>query len=155
MVTLVILRHAKSAWPDGVADLDRPLGPRGLRDAPVAGQWLNENVPGLDLAVVSPALRARQTWENAAAQLTIPPTVTEDSRIYYGPQLEVVQEMSEDVETAVIVGHNPALEMLTEYLTGRETVFKTSTIAVLRSDHPWSTAGERWAELIDHTTPRG
>ncbi len=155
MVTLVILRHAKSAWPDGVPDLDRPLGPRGLRDAPVAGQWLNDNVPGLDLAVVSPALRARQTWENASAQLTAPPTVTEDSRIYYGPQLDVVQEIPENVGTAVLVGHNPALEMLTEYLCGQETVFKTSTIAVLRSDNPWSAAGEGWGELIDHTTPRG
>ncbi|WP_399494409.1 hypothetical protein [Streptomyces sp. P9(2023)] len=37
---LVVLRHAKSAWPEGVPDYDRPLGPRGLRDAPAAGRRL-------------------------------------------------------------------------------------------------------------------
>ena len=36
---LVLLRHAKSAWPD-VPDHERPLARRGQRDAPVMGRWL-------------------------------------------------------------------------------------------------------------------
>ena len=51
---LVLLRHAKSAWPDGVPDTQRPLNNRGRRDARAAGQWLRENVGGLGAVVCSP-----------------------------------------------------------------------------------------------------
>jgi phosphohistidine phosphatase len=155
LVTLVVLRHAKSAWPDGVPDLERPLGERGLRDAPAAGRWLNENVPTLDLAVVSPAARARMTWSNASAELDVPPRVHEEPRMYFGPLINVVQDVPADIGTAVLVGHNPDLEHLAELLTGEPTVFKTSTIAVLRSELAWADAGPQWADLVILTTPRG
>lgn len=153
--TLVVLRHAKSAWPDGVPDFDRPLGERGLRDAPVVGHWLNKHVPGIELVVHSPAARARQTWELVAAELKAKPEVRKHAKIYYGPVLEVVTELPEDVGTAMIVGHNPDLEDLVELLTGTHTTFKTSTVAVLHSEQPWDAAGAHWAELNSVTTPRG
>jgi phosphohistidine phosphatase len=155
MVNLVILRHAKSAWPDGVPDLDRPLGERGLRDAPAAGRWLNQNVPTLDLAVVSPALRARQTWAHASAELDTPPEIREEPRMYFGPLVNVVRDLPVEITTAIVVGHNPNLEGLTELLTGEPAEFKTSTIAVLRSDRPWAEAEHQWANLVTVTTPRG
>jgi phosphohistidine phosphatase len=153
--TLVVLRHAKSAWPDGVPDFDRPLGERGLRDAPAVGHWLNKHVPDLDLVVHSPAARAKETWELVAAELTAKPEVRKHAKIYYGPVLEVVTQLPQDVETAMIVGHNPDLEDLVELLTGTHATFKTSTVAVLRSEKPWDTAGPGWAELISVATPRG
>lgn len=64
----VVLRHAKSAWPTGVADHERPLAPRGRRDAPAAGRALAESDCLPDLALCSTAVRARQTWELAARQ---------------------------------------------------------------------------------------
>ena len=154
MVTLVVLRHAKSAWPDGVPDLDRPLGERGLRDAPAAGRWLDEHVPNLDMVMCSPARRARQTWEHAAAELTQAPPVREASKMYYGPLVDVVRELP-DVRTALVVGHNPDLADLVEELCGQPVEFKTSTIAVLESDHPWAAAGAHWARLVTAVTPRG
>jgi len=151
VVTLVVLRHAKSAWPDGVPDLQRPLGERGLRDAPAAGRWLHEHVPEIDLVLCSPALRARQTWEHTG--LSTPP-VHEDTRIYDGPVVDVVRDIS-DVRTAVVVGHNPDLEDLVEQLTGDRITFKTSTVAVLQSALSWAGAGADWARLVTVVTPRG
>lgn len=55
---LVVLRHAKSAWPAGVADHERPLAPRGRRDAPAAGRALVEADCLPDLALCSTAVRA-------------------------------------------------------------------------------------------------
>lgn len=153
--TLTLLRHAKSAWPDGVPDLDRPLGERGLRDAPAAGRWLAENVPDLRFVVCSTAVRARQTWELASAALAVPPEVRYHAKIYYGPLAEVVRDLPAQVTSALLVGHNPDLDDLAGYLTGAEVTFKTSTLAVLRSDSPWSAAGEGWAELVTTATPRG
>lgn len=60
---LVLLRHAKSAWPNGVPDLRRPLAKRGRRDAAAVGRWLHERAPRLDAVVCSPAERARQTLD--------------------------------------------------------------------------------------------
>jgi phosphohistidine phosphatase len=155
LVTLVVLRHAKSAWPDGVPDLERPLGERGRRDAPAAGRWLNENVPKVDLVLCSPAKRARETWEHASAELPTRPPVQVTSKIYDGPVLQVVQELPADIRTALIVGHNPDLQDLVEQLSGEAAEFKTSTIAVLESAQSWKTAGDQWARLVTLVTPRG
>lgn len=153
-MTLVVLRHAKSAWPEGVPDLERPLGERGLRDAPAAGRWLNEHVPSVDVVMCSPARRARQTWENASTQLTKAPLVHEASKMYYGPLLDVVRELP-DVGTALVVGHNPDLTDLVDLLTGDRPEFRTSSIAVVESDLSWASAGHGWGRLVTVATPRG
>ncbi|MCE7005448.1 histidine phosphatase family protein [Kibdelosporangium philippinense] len=153
--TLTLLRHAKSAWPDGVPDLERPLGERGRRDAPMVGRWLNENVPDLQLVVCSTALRARQTWELVSAELVTQPETRHHAKIYYGPLLEVVRDLPPEINSAVLVGHNPDMEDLVEHLTGTHTTFKTSTVAVVRSEMDWSDAGPNWAQLRETATPRG
>jgi len=80
--TLILLRHAKSAWPEGTPDIERPLGRRGRRDAPAVGQWLRREAPPIDLVVCSPATRTRQTWELATAQLNAEPQLRYDERLY-------------------------------------------------------------------------
>ncbi|MBP2322196.1 phosphohistidine phosphatase [Kibdelosporangium banguiense] len=153
--TLAVMRHAKSAWPDGVPDLDRPLGERGRRDAPAAGRWIEKNLPGLELVTCSTALRARQTCELVVAELSSPPEVRHHAKIYYGPVLDVVRELPENTESALLVGHNPELEDLVELLSGRQATFKTSTIAVLSTELHWAEAGPAWASLVTAETPRG
>ena len=56
------MRHAKSDWPPGVPDRERPLTKRGRRDATAAGDWLQEQGYVPDRVVVSPAQRTRETW---------------------------------------------------------------------------------------------
>ncbi|ALG14133.1 SixA phosphatase family protein [Kibdelosporangium phytohabitans] len=153
--TLTLLRHAKSAWPDGVPDLERPLGDRGVREAPLAGRWLAENVPDLRFVACSTAVRARQTWELVSAELATRPEVRHHAKIYYGPLVEVVRDLPAQVTSALVVGHNPDMEDLAEHLTGTAVTFKTSTLAVLRSDSPWSDVGSGWGELVTTVTPRG
>ncbi|HWQ82999.1 MAG TPA: histidine phosphatase family protein, partial [Anaerolineales bacterium] len=62
MKKLLILRHAKSSWdhPD-LADIDRPLNKRGLRDAPRIGHWLKHQELVPDVIASSPADRAKTT----------------------------------------------------------------------------------------------
>ncbi|QNP76045.1 histidine phosphatase family protein [Streptomyces roseirectus] len=165
---LVVLRHAKSAWPDGVPDHDRPLGPRGLRDAPAAGRALAEADCLPDLALCSTAERARRTWELASAQWATPPPARHDPRLYGADVpglLDVVHETPSDVETLLLVGHNPGLEDLVLTLAGDavddalERVaekFPTSAIAVLAWHAPtWHTLAHGTALLTSVTVPRG
>ena len=98
MGTLILLRHGKSDWSGGEPDHLRPLASRGRRQAPEAGRWLAEHVGPVELALVSPAERTRETWRLAAAELAVPPPVREDDRLYAAPAeslLGVVRELAD------------------------------------------------------------
>lgn len=148
--TLVLLRHAKSDWSGDRADLARPLAKRGRLQAPDAGRWLATHINGFDLAVVSPATRARSTWDLVAAELDTPPPTRIDDRVYAAPDREllaVVRELPDDLRTVVLVGHNPGLEDLVSTLTGEPVPMRTAALAVIMVPGPWSTAGQQPAVL--------
>ena len=139
---LLLLRHAKSDWGTNAADLDRPLAKRGRRQAPEAGRWLAEHGPAIELAVVSPARRARETWELVAAELGSTPEARVDRRLYFDSPAEVLADLPAGVRAAVLVGHNPDLEDLVHRLTGEYAEMVTSAIAWIRLPEWTATSGE-------------
>jgi phosphohistidine phosphatase len=154
---LIVLRHAKSAWPDGVADHDRPLADRGRREAVLAGRWLAEHVGEIGVVACSSAKRARRTWKLVAGQLDDAPEARIDERLYAASQLQlvaVVRELPPRAGTALLIGHNPGLEDLVAHLSGVGCTLKTSSIAVLTSRSGWSAAAFRWGRLGATVTPR-
>ena len=139
--TLILLRHAKSDWSGSDPDIDRPLAERGHAQAPLAGQWLASRTSPIDLAVVSPARRARETWELVSAELTSPPPAQFDDRMYGASTdrlLDIVRDVPDDVHTVVLVGHNPGIEQLAAILAGEDVVMRTSGIAEFGVEGPWS-----------------
>ena len=158
MSTLILLRHGKSDWSGGEPDHLRPLARRGHRQVPEAGRWLADHVGVIDLAVVSPAERTRETWRLAAAELAVRPPVREDERVYAGSAralLDVVRELPVEVTTVVLVGHNPGLEDLVASLTGHGVPMPTSALAVIDISGPWSAVGDTVAELRAQGRPPG
>jgi phosphohistidine phosphatase len=154
---LIVLRHAKSDWPTGVPDHRRPLGPRGKREAPLAGRWLDERAQPIDLVVCSTAQRARETWELVAGELDPVPEMRAEPRVYDASEsrlLEVIRELPDTAGTVLFIGHNPGLEDLISVLTGRYATMKTSSIAVMSSEGQWSAADLGWATLEAVETPR-
>jgi len=169
---LILLRHAKSDWPDGVPDHERPLGGRGRSQAPGAGRWLLERELVPDLALVSSALRARQTWDLVAAEVAAAaagdvPTRVEDD-LYDAAVWDMVvllRTLPDDVATALVVGHNPGTERLALLLDdGTGPVedrarmagkFPTSGIAVLALQVPeWTALDAQTARLEAFHVPR-
>jgi phosphohistidine phosphatase len=174
--TLVLFRHAKSAWPD-VADHDRPLARRGIRAAPVMGRWLRETdlLPGQVLC--STARRARETWQFAQAGLAAAPPVTFDARIYEAAAadlLAVIREVPPATGTLLLIGHNPAIEDLGLLLATppgggggpapadaapgdldrMRAKFPTAAIAVLEFHGTWPGLAPGQARLTAFVTPR-
>ncbi|WP_460712780.1 SixA phosphatase family protein [Nocardioides dilutus] len=148
--TLILLRHAKSDWSGGEADIARPLAKRGRRQAPDAGRWLAANIDRVDLAVVSPANRARSTWDLVSGVLDMSPRTRIDDRVNAASDdelLAVVRELPDDLETVVLVGHNPGLEDLILLLTGDWAPMPTSALAVITVSGSWATAGSGPAAL--------
>ncbi|MFD6289241.1 SixA phosphatase family protein [Streptomyces sp. NPDC060205] len=165
---LVVLRHAKSAWPDGVPDHERPLAARGRRDAPAAGRILADADCLPDLALCSTAVRARETWGLAASQWGTPPPVRLDARLYgasVAALLDAVREAPAEAETLLLIGHNPGLEELVLTLAGDgvgsalddvRVKFPTSAIAILAWRGPgWEALGGGGALLTDVIVARG
>ncbi len=161
---LVLLRHAKSDWPD-VADHERPLAKRGRRDAPVVGRWLGESGYVPDAVICSTARRARQTWELASSGLAAvapgaSPAVRYEPRVYEATVLGLlmlVREFDAAWRTAVIVGHNPGLAELTVGLASPDSAppqaFPTAAVAVLGLPGPWAEAAPGEARLLAFTVP--
>jgi phosphohistidine phosphatase len=117
---LILLRHAKSDWPD-VPDRDRPLAKRGRRDAPRIGRWLDEHGYQPDVVVVSDAARTRQTWDLVAPELGGSPGVHFEPRAYAASALTLLylaQELPARYRTALLIGHNPGLSELATSLAG-------------------------------------
>lgn len=153
---LVVVRHAKAAHPLELADRERPLAPRGEREAELAGRVLADVLPADAVVLVSPAVRTASTWRIAAAALPSTLDVRTEPRIYAAAVDELVEAVADapdGASTVVIVGHNPGCAELIEWLTGDEVVsFPTSAVAVLDTDDPWDAL--RSARLVSLTVPR-
>ena len=170
---LVLFRHAKSAWPEGVADHERPLAPRGQRDAPVMGRWLREAGCTPDQVVCSTARRARETWQLAQTGLGMTPPVTFEPGVYEEAAaglLALIRRTPATVGTLLVIGHNPAIEELglmlaappgagaaprpDDALEWMRMKFPTAAIAVLEFGEAWPALRQGQAHLAAFVTPR-
>jgi phosphohistidine phosphatase len=154
---LILLRHAKSAWPVGVGDHDRPLARRGRQEAPLAGRWLNEHAREIDLAVCSSANRARQTWVRVAEELDSVPELCVSERLYAASAenlIAVARELPDAMRTVLFIAHNPGLESLVSDLARTDCRMKTCSIAVLSGSGTWCRIAPGWAALDAAETPR-
>jgi phosphohistidine phosphatase len=162
---LVLFRHSKTAA--GNPDIDRALADRGFADASAAGQWLSSHSIAPDLVVVSPALRARQTWQTAAVELASTPQVVIDERIYdntIDDLLGVVRSTPSGIATVALVGHNPSMAELaftlddgTGHDDAREAIarsYPTSGIAVFSVAAEWADVDAGGATLLNFAAPR-
>ncbi|TFC06983.1 histidine phosphatase family protein [Cryobacterium adonitolivorans] len=149
--TLLVLRHAKSGWSGGEADIDRTLNSRGHSQATDVGSWLAEQFSIIDVAIVSPATRARATWALVAAELKSSPEARVDERAYaasVSDLLQIVQELPDELRTVILVAHNPGLEELVSVLTGESVTLPTSALAVLGVPGTWAELAASTAVLV-------
>ena len=163
---LLILRHAKSAWDTPAAsDYERPLNGRGKRDAPRIGAWLCAQGLLPDHVLASPARRARQTTRRVCKALGLDPDrVTWQPQLYLAnvpTLLEALAGCPADAMRVLLVGHNPGLEELLEYLGGVDLPpppggkrLPTATVARLVLPADWTHLAAGAGELLAWVRPR-
>ncbi len=152
---LVIMRHAK-AEATAPSDHERSLASRGRADAEAAGRWLAEQGITPDLALVSDAVRTRQTWAQLAGGAGWDESLADFSDALYAAgadsAFDLLRETDDGVTTLVVIGHNPTMAYVAELVddgegdddatTGMVTRgFPTSALAVFSVDGPWSALG--------------
>jgi phosphohistidine phosphatase len=172
MRRLMLFRHAKTETdaPSG-RDQDRRLDERGHRDAAEVGGWIGRHPPFPDLVQVSPAVRARQTWEIAWEAMKehapLPPVELVDELYGADPaQLLRTIRMAEasDPKRLMLVGHNPGMHELALALAGsgdaaaRKALadnLPTAGLAVFDfATNDWTDVAFRRGRLVLFVTPK-
>ncbi|MDM7946426.1 SixA phosphatase family protein [Oceanibaculum nanhaiense] len=168
MKTLYLLRHAKSSWDNpGLKDEERPLNERGFRAATVMGLYFAQCGFRPDVILCSTARRALETLDQVRPRLAGKPALTIDKAIYRADSaalLALVRDLPETAGSALIVGHNPALEEFAlalagsgakELRAGMAEKYPTGALAVLSlPKQPWAEVSWKAAELRNFTSPK-
>jgi phosphohistidine phosphatase len=145
MLTLSLLRHAKSNWDNpGAKDFDRPLAKRGEEAAPRMGAFMAKNGIAPELILCSPAVRTRQTLDLVLPQLAGTATVAYEEAFYLAAPsvlLARLRKVGAKVHHLMIVGHDPGMQGLATELSGSGDAealealarkFPTAGLAVIR-----------------------
>ena len=159
MKTLLLLRHAKSSKEDpGLRDFDRPLNERGVMDARLVGDFIRQQKIQPDLIISSPAERARQTADLVLKAVGLKVELRFDERIYEASVrrlFEVVSQIEDARNTAMLVGHNPGFEELFESLTGEARHLPTASLACIElGAETWSKVGVEAGNLKWFMAPK-
>jgi phosphohistidine phosphatase len=145
MKTLYVLRHAKSSWENHQqTDFERPLNERGLLTAPRIGKLMRDQSFVPDLIISSPATRAKITAEIVRDKANFQSEIQLDKRIYEALAenlFDVLSSVLDDIESVLLVGHNPGLENLVGSITGEIRAMPTATLVVIELKI------EKWKEI--------
>lgn len=160
MKTLVLMRHAKSAWANPqLTDSDRPLNKRGLKAAPAMGKLIRNMGLSPQYVLCSTSLRTRQTAEAVLRKCQFNGEIKYLESLYLGaPQayLDALHKVPDPIDKVLVVGHNTGMEEFLEFLTGRFEKLPTAAVVhlILHIDR-WeqlnATSGTR---VIDIWKPR-
>jgi phosphohistidine phosphatase len=167
MRRLLLLRHAKTERAEpGERDRDRKLTGRGRNDAPVIGTYIAKHGLVPDLALVSPAVRAQETWALIAPCFKKTPRMVTDDRIYNAATVALFHLVAEapTAETLLMVGHNPGFHELAVHLVAagdvdlreqlKEGLPTTGLVVIDLPIDDWSLLHPRAGRLERFVTPR-
>jgi phosphohistidine phosphatase len=159
MRTLYLLRHAKSSWKDAtLPDFDRPLKDRGRKAAKRVGKHLKREKLSDPVVVCSPAVRTRETAEIVLKHAHVGAQVRFEERIYEASLRDLVQVVSEildEKQLAILIGHNPGFEELLAYLTGEGRRMPTGALAKINFEvESWKDIKEDQGRLAWFVTPK-
>ena len=155
-VRLWLLRHAKSSWDDDtLADIDRPLAPRGVRAASAMATYIATASIRPGLVLCSPAVRARETLEHVLPSLGDPEVRIEPELYTFDPQSLLLRLRSIPAATTsvMVVGHDPAIHDVAVTLAGTgerladlTAKYPTGALAELELD------GDSWGSAVQRGT---
>jgi phosphohistidine phosphatase len=163
---LLIFRHGKSDWDsDAIDDFDRPLARRGRKAVKRMASWLSGQNLLPQRILSSPAERARQTALRLCRFADIPESRIVWEQAIYGADLHTLLDVLANTPgqhgRMMIVGHNPGLEELVEYLSGEPIeasaggpALPTATLARLTMPYDWRRLTSGCARLMSVNRPR-
>ena len=161
MKTLILVRHAKSSWnSEASTDFERPLNARGMRDAPEMAARLAARGLVPETMVTSTAIRALVTARIMLTGLGLNSRILHTTdNIYEAPLsalLEAIGDLQDNYQTAMMVGHNPGMSAIGNYLCSEASLqMPTCAMACLELDiDNWSDVYRDCATLRWYDYPK-
>lgn len=160
MKKLYLVRHAKSSWADAkLTDFERPLNERGNRDKIEMGKRLFERELTIDYILSSSAKRTQQTSVALAKEVQFPiQNIIFEERLYHASvqeMLALINEMNKEINNLMIVGHNPGISMLCDYLCDYHSDFPTLGIACIHFEvESWQEVSRNLGSLAWYDYPK-
>ena len=161
MKKLHLLRHAKSSWEDmSLADVNRPLNTRGKKACPIMAEKILEAGCQFDNVFCSVARRTRDTIQGIAdAMPKLNFTWTVEDELYsfdYGTVLSWCRRLDNSLEEVLIVGHNPAITNLSNYLNNGRYIDNVPTCGYVQLvfEGDWGDLSKGCAKLSYFLTPK-
>ena len=161
MKTLTIVRHAKSSWHEPVlSDRERPLNTRGQRDAPRMGKRIADAGIRPSLIISSPATRAWTTAQIIAEELSYPVEFLQREKSLYlaslNDILDVIVAQGDGFNSLMVVGHNPGLTNMVNFLSPGITgnLPTAGVVSVTIDQDDWKLYEQPQTELVLHDYPK-
>lgn len=161
MKILTIVRHAKSSWKNpGLSDRDRPLSGRGKRNAPEMGRRMRKHGIRPSLIISSPAKRAWSTAKIVAEEIGYPREFLQrEDGLYLASLddlLDVIVAQDEGFNSLMLVGHNPGLTDLVNFLSpGLTNNLPTAGVVSVELDQEnWALHERPATKLLVHDYPK-
>lgn len=161
-VTLILMRHAKSAWDDPkLDDFERTLNARGRKAAPAIADWLVSGGYLPDTVVVSSARRTVETWERMANRMPETATMESAPALYHaGPEVILNVLKSQTAPSVMLICHNPGIAEFAERIVQsppdhpKFRSYPTAATAVIAFDtDDWSEIDWGTGRVVDFTVP--
>ena len=159
MKTLLLVRHAKSSWSQpNLTDFDRPLNERGKREAPEIATILREMDTAFEMCLLSPAQRTRETASAFLPQLPWNPQVHHDEKLYLADVhqlMSIIGKQSDTISSLCLVGHNPGLTELANYLTEAfiDNIPTSGVVRIGLHGQSWKEACRGTGSLLEFKRP--
>lgn len=162
-LTLILMRHAKSAWDDPkLDDFERTLNDRGRRSALAIANWLVGTGYLPDVVLVSSATRTVETWQRMAPKMPETATMESSPALYLaGPDILMNVLKSQSAPSVMMIAHNPGIAEFAERIVARKPAhpkfaqYPTGAITILQFEaERWSDIDWHSGQVVDFVVPR-
>ena len=127
---MILVRHAKSDWPENTDDFDRPLAERGLEDAVKMSKFLKDNNIEIQKFVSSPAVRALNTCK--IFNQTYDVEIDTNQKLYNPSERNfesVIYDLENDVNSVAMFSHNNGISNFANSMSDDVFMFPTCGVA--------------------------
>jgi phosphohistidine phosphatase len=160
MKQIFLLRHAKSDWSTlGQQDFERPLVKRGINDALLISQYIQDKKHSVDAVFCSSAVRTKETFDLCAHSFNFSiEKATYLDELYFGSvdkAIKLIKGQNNDLSSVLLVGHNPTMHILLEEITGKTIdSFSTCALAQICIENSWKDLSLKNCELKSFIRPK-
>lgn len=160
MKQIFLLRHAKSDWSTlGQQDFERPLAKRGINDALLISQYIQDKKHSVDAVFCSSAVRTKETFDLCAHSFNFSiEKATYLDELYFGSvdkAIKLIKGLNNNLSSVLLVGHNPTMHILLEEITGKtRDSFSTCALAQICIENSWKDLLLKNCELKSFIRPK-